>query len=187
MGECVPALVESIWLIITNGREGNVHFNKSTTLMTTATPSFWDQKVGNKCRQGEQTVFSLTVSCSSSRCAPRGGGGRGVVRRLTSRRHHWAAKRTDSRKVAEREYPTVLCFCVYVCVCVYVVRYVICGMSARSFSPSLLGRAHSLMTPLEHDTITWEMLHYGLLGFVSHKITQQTLCKENKYCVPASV
>lgn len=38
--------------------------------MTTATPSFGDQKVGSKCRQGEQTVFSPTVSCSSSRYAP---------------------------------------------------------------------------------------------------------------------
>lgn len=66
-----PGLVESIWLMITNGRKGNVHF-KSTTLMDTVTPSFWDQKVDNKCRQGEQTVFSPTVSCSSSRFGPQG-------------------------------------------------------------------------------------------------------------------
>lgn len=41
--------------------------------MTAATPSFGEQKVENKCRQDEQTVFSPTVSCSSSRYAPHGG------------------------------------------------------------------------------------------------------------------
>lgn len=75
VGECflvVPFVCRSDRLVITNGREANVHF-KRAALMTTATPSFGEQKVENKCRQDEQTVFSPTVSCSSSRYAPQGG------------------------------------------------------------------------------------------------------------------
>lgn len=41
--------------------------------------------------------------------------------------------------------------------------------------------------PAPDDTTTGEMLHYGLPGFVRHKITQQRLCKENFNCVLASV
>lgn len=38
-----------------------------------ATPPFGEHKLENKCHKDEQTVFSLTVGCSTSQCGPSGG------------------------------------------------------------------------------------------------------------------